>query len=309
MTGPEGVLEGGGASSPRLSVIMIARDAEDTVGRALESVAWADELLVLDSGSRDRTPEVAREHGARVVETDWPGYGPQKRRALEMARGDWVLSLDADEVVSPALAEEIRGALGLDPGAEDSRPRADGGDAGLPAGFEIPFRTRYLGRWLGRRGWYRERHLRLARREAARFTDARIHESMEVEGPVGRLRAPVLHYSYRDLEHHREKMREYARLKAEAKFRRGVRSSPPEAAVHGVAAFLSEYLLRGRFLDGGAGFVFSVMAGRAALDTYLRLWEMGRRGGPDRGRGPEGSEDGDRPEPADGPDGGAGGRP
>lgn len=264
--GPEGGRTAGAGGAPSLTVTMIARDEEGRIGRALDSVAWADELLVLDSGSRDATGAVARERGARVVETGWPGYGPQKQRALEAASGDWVLSLDADEVVSEELAAEIRRTLA-------GRPRVDG--------FEIPRRTRYLGRWLDRWGWHRERVLRLVRREKARFTPDAVHEALRVEGRIGRMEGALLHHSYRDVLHHVEKIREYADLKAGEKHRRGETVTLPGAVGHGAAAFLSGYLLRGRFLDGWRGLVFELMSGWAALLAYVRLWELGRAEVPD----------------------------
>lgn len=246
---------------PRLSVAMIARDEGDRIGPTLESVAWADEIVVLDSGSSDDTPGRARDRGARVLETDWPGYAAQKRRAVEKAAGPWVLALDADEVVSPELGDEIRALLAVGP---------------EHAGYEIPFHTRFLGRWLGRRGWHRERHLRLVRRDAVRVEGDRVHESFAVDGTVGRLRHPVLHHTYEDLGQHLGKMREYAELKARQKHEAGQRTSLPGAVGHGVAAFVSAWLLRGRILDGWAGLVWSMLSGQASLSAYVRLWELGR---------------------------------
>jgi glycosyltransferase involved in cell wall biosynthesis len=258
-----------------VSVAMIATDEVDRLPRALRSVAWADEVVLVDGGSRDRTAAVAREMGARVLETEspWPGYAAQRRRAIEAAGGPWILVLDADEEVTPELAEEIRKVA--------SRPEGSGppgASAGGPAGYEILFHTRYLGHWFGRRGWYRERHLRLARKESLRVTERRVHEGLEVTGPVGRLHHPIRHYSYRSVEHHQAKMAEYARLKARDLRERGRRAGLASACGHALGRLLGGYLLQGRFLDGWPGLVHEMLAAQASLLAYLELWELGREG-------------------------------
>lgn len=254
-----------GGGRPALSVAMIARNEADRLPRTLEAVAWADEIVVVDSGSTDGTPALAREAGARVVETDaFPGYGPQKQRALEAAAGPWVLLLDADEVVSPELAGEIRRLL-------ERGPEADG--------YELDFHTEYLGVRIGRRGWWRDRHLRLVRKGSARITDDVVHEGVRVEGPVGSLRAPVLHRSYRDAGHHARKVFRYAELKARQKHERGKRATLPGAVAHAAARFLSGYVVRGRFLYGWRGLVYDLVEATGTLQAYVRLWEMGRRCG------------------------------
>lgn len=257
------------ASAPperaRLSVAMIARDEEGSIGRSLDSVAWADEVVVLDSGSRDRTPGIARGRGARVVETgDWPGYGAQKQRALERVEGPWVLFLDADEVVSPELADEIRELL-------REGPRA--------AGYELEFHTCYLGHWFGRRGWYRERHLRLARKDAVEVSGDPVHEGMRVEGEVGRLEGPVLHYTYRDAAHHLEKLQRYSGVKAREMAEAGRETGLAGAVGHAAGHFLSDYLMRGRFLEGWPGLVHAALGAYSKLMTYLKLWERTGRDG------------------------------
>lgn len=251
-------------SRPALSVAMIARNEADRLPRTLEAVSWADEVVVVDSGSSDGTPELAREAGARVLETDgFPGYGPQKQRALEAAAGPWVLLLDADEVVSPGLADEIRGLLERGPEAE---------------GYALEFHTEYLGAWIGRRGWWRDRHVRLVRKAAARITDDAVHEGIRVEGVVGRLRGPVLHRSYRDAGHHARKVFEYAELKARQKHDRGEETTLPGAVAHAAARFLAGYVVKGRFLYGWRGLVYELVESAGTLGAYVRLWELGRRG-------------------------------
>jgi len=263
------------SARPAVSVAMIARDEEEVIGRALRSVAWADEVVVVDGGSRDGTAATAEELGARVVRTgEWPGFPEQRRRALEACAGPWILVLDADEEVSPELAEEIRRALAGERGSAGGRSPADA--AGLPAGYEILFHTRYLGHWFGKRGWHRERHLRLARKDALRVTGGRVHEGLAVDGPVGRLRHPIRHYTYRSLERHHRKMGEYARLKARELHERGRSATPASAAGHAAAALFTGYVLRGRFLDGWAGLLRELLSAQAALLAYLELWELGR---------------------------------
>lgn len=262
----------GREAGPGVSVAMIVRDEEDRIERALRSVAWADEVVVVDGGSRDATAAVAADLGARVLETgEWPGFPEQRRRSVEACAGPWILVLDADEEVPPALAREIQETLSA--------------AAGPSAGYEILRHTQYLGHWFGRRGWFRERHLRLARKEALRVTERRVHEGLEVDGPVARLRNPILHYSYRSVSHHQRKMAEYARLKARDLYDRGQRATLATAAAHSLGRLFTGYLLQGRFLDGWAGLVHELLASEASLLAYLELWELGRGGGagPDAG--------------------------
>lgn len=299
--------DGGGATA--VSVAMIATDEADRIGRALASVGWADEIVLVDGGSSDRTPDIAREAGARVLGTEppWPGYAAQRRRAIEAAAGPWILVLDADEEVTPELAREIRETVGRRAGSGDA---TGSGASGAPAGYEILFHTRYLDHWFGRRGWYRERHLRLARKDALRVTDRRVHEGLRVDGPVGRLRAPIRHYSYRSVAHHQAKMAEYARLKARDLHERGHGASPASACGHALGRLFGGYLLQGRFLDGWAGLAHELLAAEASLLAYLELWELGRRPGRTPGEREPGGEPGRagpgaRSDPG-GPDGDAG---
>lgn len=287
-----------------VSVAVVARDEQDRLPRTLRSVGWAAEtVVVVDSRTRDRTADVARGHGARVVVREWRGYAEQKARALAICRCPWVLLLDADEVVSPELAREIVGLLA----------GTEAGDAeGGPAGWEIPFHTLYLGHWLGRRGWYRERHLRLVRKDRAAVAGGPVHEGLTVDGEVGRLSGPVLHRSYRDPVHHAGKIAVYARLKARGLRERGRSASLAEAVGRACASFLRGYLLRGRFLDGTPGLVWELMGAYYELVTYAHLRELGADGAaggglPDAGAGGGSSadpDDGGRPR-ADGAAGGA----
>lgn len=239
----------------RTSVTVITRDEQHTIEACLKSVQWADEIIVLDSGSRDATVEISRRYTDKVFETDWPGFGVQKNRALERASGDWVLSLDADERVTPALAAEIRARL--------SQSQANG--------FVIPFKSSYLGRFMRHGDWRGERHLRLFRRVNGRFTNDRVHERLIVEGKVEDLRHPIEHHSYDDLEEVLDKVNRYSTEGAALKLERGQRSSMAKALSHACWTFFKGYLLTGGFLDGREGFLLAVSNAEGCFYRYVKL--------------------------------------
>lgn len=246
-----------------VSVIVITLNEETAIGRCLASVGWADEIVVVDSGSTDRTAELARAAGARVtIASDWPGFGPQKNRALDLATGDWVLSLDADEWVTPALATEIRAAVS----------RAD-----APAGFELPRLSSFVGREMRHSGWWPDHVARLFRRGAARFSDDLVHERLVVSGAVGRLTEPLRHESFTSLEEVVEKMNRYSSASARMRVERGKGGSVAGAVAHGLWAFLRTYLLRAGFLDGREGFVLAVANAEGTYYRYLKAWLASRK--------------------------------
>lgn len=240
-----------------LSVIIITKDEEANIAACLESVAFADEIVVVDSGSRDRTQAIARAAGALVTVTpDWPGFGPQKQRALDLATQEWVLSLDADERISEALRAEILRAT-------TSRDIA---------GFRINRLSFFLGRPMRHGGWYPDRVLRLARRERARFTPDIVHERLLADGPVGDLSEPMLHHSYGDVDDVLRKMRTYALAAAERRRSAGVAGGLGIAIARSAFAFFRGYVLRGGFLDGGHGFA---AASYRAHETFWRYLSLG----------------------------------
>lgn len=255
---------------PTISATVITLNAEDTLDRALESVAWVDEIVVVDAGSRDATPRIAREHGARLLSRDWPGYGVQKQRALEAAGGRWILSVDADEVVTAPLAAAIRDAVA------DPRGRA---------GFRMERHTRFLGAWLGSRGWWRERKLRLFRADRARFEDSPVHEGVIVDGPVGRLEGALLHDPWPSVEARLEKDNRYTSLEAEELFRAGRR--PGALGPFGAAArwFVKAYLKRGAILHGTAGLIHAGLEAATAAQRHGKLVELWRESGNSPPRG------------------------
>jgi glycosyltransferase involved in cell wall biosynthesis len=240
---------------PKISVIVITRDESHTIESCLESVRWADEIVVLDSGSRDNTVELCRRFTDRVFETDWPGYGPQKNRATERATGEWLLSIDADERVTPALADEIRSVL--------SETRANG--------FLIPFHSSYLGKLMNHGDWHGEHHLRLFRRSAGRFSEDAVHEQLLVDGPVEKLVNHVEHHSFEDVEEVLEKVNRYSTVSARLKLSQGESSSLIKAVSHSVWAFCRGYLLKGGFLDGREGFLLAFSNAEGCFYRYVKL--------------------------------------
>jgi glycosyltransferase involved in cell wall biosynthesis len=247
-------------SSAGLSVIMITHNAMATLEAALCSVAFADELIVVDSGSDDGTVALAKRFTDRVVVTeDWPGFGKQKNRALALASRDWVLCLDADEVLSAPLQAEIQAIVS---------------DKQAPCvAYEIARRLRFHGKVLRYGVCYRERVLRLFRRAHGRFTDDLVHEKIVVDGSVACLKHWMWHDSYRDVMHLLDKVLGYARLGASVRLKRGCRGGIGIAVVHGVGAFVKFFFLRLGFLDGALGFLFAWTASVEAFYRYVYLAE------------------------------------
>jgi glycosyltransferase involved in cell wall biosynthesis len=243
-------------ADPTLSLIVITRNEAHRIGRCLTSVPQADQLVVVDSGSTDDTVALARAAGAQVVPTgDWPGFGPQKNRALGFARGSWVLSLDADEVASPELAAAIAELMAADARGER-----------LADAWWITRSSRWCGRPVRFGDWRNDRVLRLFRRGRARFSDDIVHERLVCEGTTARLPGLLFHDSVDSPEDAREKAERYARLGAVRLRERG-RGGPVSAIIHGGWSFVRGYLLRLGLLDGRAGLAIALLNARA---TYLR---------------------------------------
>lgn len=242
---------------PRLSVFLIVRNEASHLAGCLASVATiADELIVLDSESTDETVAIARSAGARVTTRPFAGYGPQKQAALELCTGDWVLSLDADERVTPALAREIARTIAA-PGAM--------------AGYAIRRDLWYLGTRLRFGGTGRDWVMRLARRSGARFTPAAIHERLLVTGRTGRLAGTIEHHKYRTLAEHVDAMNRYTDLLAREKAARGIRFRAWHVGRIPVE-LLVRLVLRGGALDGRAGVVYAAMASYYGFLKYAKLW-------------------------------------
>ncbi len=247
----------------QLSVIIITCNEVANIAACLQSVSFADEVVVLDSGSSDGTPDRARSLGAEVhVSTDWPGFGPQKNRALALARFPWVLSLDADERVSPELARQIQSVVAADQGSA----------------FEIPRLTQFCGRWIRHCGWTPDHVLRLFRRSTARFSDDLVHERVvSSAGAPERLTSPLLHYSYPTPSHYWRKLDQYSQAWARQRHALGQKTSMPRAGLAGVVAFLRSYVFRFGFLDGAMGFAVCAMQAQAAFGKYFALYCLNQK--------------------------------
>lgn len=246
-----------------VSAIVIAFNNEGIIARCIESLRWADEIVVVDSGSTDRTPDICRSLGAQVhVTSDWPGHGPQKNRALERATGDWVLSIDSDEWITPALRDEILSAIG----------RGDGATA-----CAIPRRSSFCGRLMRHSGWWPDYVVRLFRRGHARFTDDHTHERLVVDGKITRLREPIMHEAIVNLDQMLGKMNAYSTSSAAMRLDRDVRAGVLVAVAHGAWTFFRTYVLRAGFLDGREGFILAVANAEGSYYRYLKLMLMRER--------------------------------
>lgn len=247
----------------KLSVTVIVKNEEDRIGDCLSSVqAIADEIIILDSGSDDRTVEICKQYTDQVFETDWPGFGIQKQRALDKAKGDWVLAIDADERLTPELADEIKTALSNNPD-------------------EVAFKTKWavvlFGKQLnhGRSARY---VLRLFRRQGARFSEDIVHEKVILpEGKVRKLKNRLLHYSIRDFEHLMNKNSLYSWLGGKKRFEKGVTGGGLwGASIRAVLVFIQIYIFRRGFMDGSVGFLMAVIYSQGAFNKYAVLWSLRR---------------------------------
>lgn len=248
----------------KLSVIIITKNEAANIDACLRSVAFADECIVVDSGSSDDTVLRARAGGARVIERhDWAGFGVQKNRALEAATGDWVLSIDADERVGPALATEIRQAI----------------TGNAYDGFEIRSHTAFYGRPVRFSEYYANaQSIRLFRRGCGRFTDALVHEQVRLDGVRGEpLRHAFEHHSYIDPDTYLRKLAQYTTLSAEMLFQRGKRANYAASVSHAVAAFIKSYVVKLGFLDGQAGLMVALLLAETTYHKYFKLMLMTER--------------------------------
>jgi glycosyltransferase involved in cell wall biosynthesis len=241
-----------------LAVVIVAKNEAARIAACIASVSFANEVLVLDSGSSDRTAQVAAAAGARVVVTDWPGYGPQVARGFAMAKSDWVLSLDADERVPADLRAEILAAISTD--AFD--------------GYRLPRWSEFCGRVMHHGGWRPDYTLRLGRRAKAGFTHDFLHAHMTVDGPVGDLATSLVHHSYPDIHDVLEKLDRYSSGSARDMQARGRTGGLAKAIAHGLFAFVRTYLLKLGFLDGRHGLMLAIYNAEYAYYKYVKLMFM-----------------------------------
>jgi len=246
---------------PTLSVILITRNEEANLADCLASLEGiAQQIVVVDTNSSDRTLEIAKTYGAMIAQpSDWPGFGPQKNRALDLATGEWVLSLDADERLTPALKSEIVTAIHHSAHVDC---------------FAIPRLSWYCGRFIRHSGWNPDYVDRLFKRGSARFSDDLVHERLIPSGQVAKLENPMLHYSFMNYSQVLQKMDRYSTASAEQAFAKGKTSTPLKAILHGAWSFLRTYFLQAGFLDGSQGFALAMSNAQGTYYRYIKLWHL-----------------------------------
>lgn len=246
----------------RLSVITLALNEEHNITECLESVKWADEIVVVDSGSTDKTVELAKRFTSRVLTVEWKGYGATKNYALQQTAGDWILWLDADERVPPELAAEIQTVI-----REDNA---------MYAGYDVARRAYFLGKWIRHCGWYPGRVTRIFRKSKSRFTESNVHEQIVVDGKTGNLRNDLLHFTDPNLHHYFQKFNRYTSLAAQDLRKAGKTFSLYDILVRPSFLFFKMYVLRKGFLDGIQGFVLCIVSSAYVFTKYAKLWELER---------------------------------
>ena len=239
-----------------LSVIIITKNEQDNIEDCLESVKWAEEIIIVDSGSTDKTEAICRKFTDNFYVKDWPGFGIQKQRSLELASREWVLSIDADERVTPELKSEI-----IDKITQNSNI----------GGYLIPRLSNYLGKDIYHAGWYPDYTLRLVKRKEVYFTRDIVHEKMIVDGRVQKLSNHFIHYPYNSISHHIQKLNDYSSLSAEKMFSKGKNVSWLMVFLKALFGFIRAYIFRGGFLDGWQGLVVSISTGASVYLKYLKL--------------------------------------
>ncbi|MEK6744581.1 MAG: glycosyltransferase family 2 protein [Nitrospirota bacterium] len=250
---------------PRISVTIITLNEEANIRRTLESVQWTDEIVVLDSGSSDRTVSICREFTDKVFHQEWLGFGKQKNAAIDKAAGEWVLSLDADEPVEKELAEEIK-RITSDPGSVD--------------GYRIPRKTFFLGKWVKHGGWYPDHNLRLFRKGKGRFEERAVHEAVKVSGAVGTTRHAILHYAYPDLASYLASINKYSSLAVDVMAEKGIPASKTtwfNIVFRPVFTFIFKYIIRLGFLDGKHGLMINLFHAYYVFAKYAKAWEYSKK--------------------------------
>ena len=244
---------------PTLSVILITRNEEANLADCLASLEGiAQQIVVVDTNSTDLTLQIAKKHGAMIAQpADWPGFGPQKNRALELATSEWVLSLDADERLTPALRSEILTAINH-PAQVDC--------------FAIPRLSWYCGRFIRHYGWSPDYVDRLFKRGTAHFSDDLVHERLIPNGQVAKLENPMLHFSFMNFSQVLQKIDRYSTASAEQAFAKGKRSNPLKAILHGLWAFIRTYFIRAGFLDGYQGLALALSNAEGSYYRYMKIW-------------------------------------
>ena len=260
--------------TPKLSVAIITYNEESNIRRTLESVKWVDEIVIVDSGSTDKTVEICKSYTDNIFHQDWLGFARQKNLAIDRTSGDWILSIDADEPIEPALADEIR-AIISSPNAYD--------------GYRIPRRTFFLGRQIRYGGWYPDYNLRLFRRGKGHFGERAVHEAVRMQGSVGKTRHAIEHYAYPDLASYLSSINKYSSLAVDVMGEKdisGFKTSWMHILMRPVLTFVFKYFFRFGFLDGKHGLVLNLFHSYYVFAKYAKAWEykIERQASNSRGR-------------------------
>jgi glycosyltransferase involved in cell wall biosynthesis len=254
-----------------LSAVIITKNEKKNIKRCLESIRWVDEILVVDTGSTDNTIDIARELGARVYRIEWQGFGHAKGYGVDKAGGEWVLSVDADEEITTRLAAEIKNIIGSGDGL---------------AGYFIPRKTNFLGRWIKHSRWHPDYVLRLFRRNKGRFSTSLVHEKVLIDGATGRLQNSIRHFSYPDTKTYFEKLERYTTLGAQELRKKGKRFSVFALLSKPIASFCSHYIFGVGFLDGLEGFLIAVLSAYGVFVKYVKLYSLERMSNNDKSPAP-----------------------
>jgi len=245
----------------KISAVIITLNEEKNLERCLKSLTFADEIIVVDSHSSDKTREIAKRFTDKIWEVHWEGFGKTKELARQKASNAWIFSIDADEEVTPELKEEILQAV----------------QNNSYSGYFVPRQSLFLGKWMEHSGWYPDYVLRLFRNESGQFDEALVHEQAQVKGEMGYLKNPLQHYTYPNLKHYFNKLQRYTTLAAQQLNERKVKAYPWDLIFRPPATFFKMYLIKMGFLDGWQGLVLAVLSGYQVLIKYLKLWGLNFR--------------------------------
>jgi glycosyltransferase involved in cell wall biosynthesis len=245
-----------------LSVSVIVKNEEQNLPKMLESVQWADEIVVLDTGSEDNTIAIAKDFGCKVYTSEWLGFGKCKQIAVDYCSHDWILSLDADEVITESLKKKIQSIIKSDSSL---------------AGYRILRKSFYLGKMINYCGWNKDYTMRLFQKDKGRFNTKDVHESVQINGEIGHINEYMLHYTYPTVKSHIDKMNLYTTLSSEMLHKKGKKCSILNAALKSKWKFFSMYVLKLGFLDGKQGFILSLNSGMGIFWKYIKLWNLNNK--------------------------------
>ncbi len=245
-----------------ISVAVIVKNEAENLPQMLKSISWVDEIIILDTGSQDNTIAIAKNAGCKVYESPWLGFGKCKQLAVEYCSHDWVLSLDADEVVTPQLQEKL-----IEISKSDS----------YCAGYRIKRKSFYLNKMIKYCGWNKDYTLRFFRKDKGKFNDKMVHESVQIDGEIGYIKEHLLHYTYPTINSHLEKMVLYSDLASKSLFSKGKKSSLTGAYCKANWKFITMYILKFGFLDGKTGFLLSYNSAMGVFWKYSKLWEFNKK--------------------------------